>query len=71
MQRLSSTDPATATGKAKELLDATKAQMGMVPNLMKTLASSPAALEGYLSTNTALGHGSLPSVLRVRELLWR
>lgn len=64
MQRLAAIEPEQATGKAKELLDATKAQLGMVPNLMKTLASSPAALEGYLSFSGALHHGLLRGKLR-------
>ena len=36
----------------------------MVPNLMRVLASSPAALEGYLNFNEALSHGSLSGELR-------
>jgi uncharacterized peroxidase-related enzyme len=43
-----------ATGKAKELLDAVQAKLGMTPNLMKTLAHSAAVLEGYLGLNQAL-----------------
>ena len=41
------------------LLDAVHKQLGVVPNLMKTLAHSPAALEGYLSLNGALAKGAL------------
>ncbi len=41
------------------LLDAVKKQLGVVPNLMKLVGNSPAALEGYLSLNGALGKGSL------------
>ena len=36
------------------LLDAVKKQLGVVPNLMKLVGNSPAALEGYLSLNNAL-----------------
>lgn len=43
-----------ATGKAKELLDAVQSKLGMTPNLMKTMAHSPAVLDGYLSLNEAL-----------------
>lgn len=43
-----------ATGAAKELLDAVQAKLGMTPNLMKTLAHSPAVLGGYLGLNEAL-----------------
>jgi len=66
MQRLTSIDQDHATGRAKELLDATKAQLGMVPNLMKTLASSPASLDAYLHFSNALNHGLLPARLRER-----
>ena len=36
----------------------------MVPNFIRTLAHSPAALEGYLSFNSALARGILPTELR-------
>lgn len=41
------------------LLDAVNRQLGVVPNLMKVVGNSPAALEGYLSLNGALGKGSI------------
>lgn len=41
------------------LLEAVRKDLGTVPNLMKTLASSPAALGGYLHLNAALAGGSL------------
>lgn len=64
MARLPEIDPTQATGKAKELLDGVQAQMKMVPNLMRALANSPAALEAYLAFNEKLSHGSLPAKLR-------
>ena len=64
MQRINQIDPTTATGKQKELLDAVKAKVGRVPNLMKTFATSPAALEAYLSFSGALGDGLLNAKLR-------
>lgn len=64
MPRLNAVDPKEATGKAKELLDGVKAKIGMVPNLMRTFANSPAALEGYLSFSSALSGGSLNAKLR-------
>src|SRR5512145_2787631 len=53
-----------STGKAKELLDAVKAKLGMTPNMMKTMAQSPAVLEAYLNFSGALGAGKLNSRLR-------
>ena len=34
---------------SKPLLDAVLKQLGVIPNLMKLIGNSPAALEGYLS----------------------
>ncbi|PPD00236.1 MAG: alkylhydroperoxidase [Methylotenera sp.] len=54
---------------SKPLLDAVNQQLGIIPNLMKLIGNSPAALEGYLSLNSALGKGVLPLVLRERIAL--
>jgi uncharacterized peroxidase-related enzyme len=62
MPRLNAVDPARAT--AKDLLAAVKAQLGLTPNMMRTMATSPAVLEGNLSFGTALADGSLPARLR-------
>ena len=64
MQRLTAVNPAEATGKAKELLDGVQQKLGMTPNLMRTLANSPAALEAYLNFGAALGHGALDAKFR-------
>jgi uncharacterized peroxidase-related enzyme len=65
--RIAPVEPSQATGQAKELLAAVQAKLGVTPNLMKTLAHSPAALEGYLSLNAALAKGQLSA--KVREQL--
>jgi len=64
MQRIAAVDPAQATGKAKELLDGVQSKLGITPNLMKTLASAPAALDAYLSFGAALGTGYLDAKFR-------
>ena len=64
MQRITAVDPAVATGKTKKLLDGVQAKLGMTPNLMKTLASAPAALEAYLNFGAALGSGILDAKFR-------
>ena len=51
------------------LLDAVKKQLGVVPNLMKLVGNSPAALEGYLSLNTALAKGMIDAKTRERIAL--
>jgi uncharacterized peroxidase-related enzyme len=64
MTSLKEINPETATGKTKELLDGVQAKMGMVPNFIKVLANSPAALESYLGISNALSNGVLPAVFR-------
>lgn len=66
MSRFKSIDPATATGRTKELLDAVKQKFGMVPNITRLMANSPAALNGYLSFGGALAAGQLDPQLRER-----
>ena len=44
---------------SRPLLDAVNKQLGVVPNLMKVLANSPAALGGYLNLSGALGKGTI------------
>jgi uncharacterized peroxidase-related enzyme len=65
MNRITQLDPAQATGKAKQLLDAVQSKLGIVPNLTRVLANAPAALEGYLNFSGALAGGVLD--VKVRE----
>lgn len=64
MTRLPALDPAAATGKAKNLLDAVQKKLGRTPNLMRTLANAPAALEAYLNFGGALATGTLDAKVR-------
>jgi uncharacterized peroxidase-related enzyme len=64
MSRLPTIDPTVANGAAKDLLDKTQAQLGRVPNLYRTMANAPAALDGYLSFRAALVRGLLSNQLR-------
>ncbi len=57
MQRLNSIDPDTAADEAKELLDGIQKKLGVTPNVLRTLANSPAALKVYLGTSEALSSG--------------
>jgi uncharacterized peroxidase-related enzyme len=43
----------------RPLLDAVNKQLGVVPNLMKVLGNSPAALGGYVALSGALAKGAL------------
>ncbi len=64
MNRLAQLDPATATGKTKELFHGVQAKLGIVPNLFRVLGNSPAALEGYLNFSGALAGGVLDAKVR-------
>jgi hypothetical protein len=63
MPRLNPIDPAHADARAKPMLDAVHKKLGLTPNMMKTMAASPAVLKGYLDFAGALGRarpGKLP-----------
>ncbi len=53
-----------ATPKAQELLGGVKQQLGIIPNLFKVMAHSPAVLDAYLSQGAALAATSLSMKLR-------
>jgi len=59
MSRLTQIAPDTATGKTKELLEAVKSKLGLVPNMVRAMANSPAALNAYVQFSGALAGGSL------------
>jgi uncharacterized peroxidase-related enzyme len=67
MERINPINPQAAQGRAKELLDAVKSKLGLVPNMTRAMAVSPPVLDAYLGFSGALGHGVLPA--RVREQL--
>ncbi|BDG70504.1 carboxymuconolactone decarboxylase family protein [Roseomonas fluvialis] len=54
---------------SRPFLAAVQKQLGSVPNLFRTVASSSAALEGYLGLSAALAKGSLPAQTRERIAL--
>jgi len=60
---------ADAPEAARPLLEAVNSQLGIVPNLFRIVSNSPAALEGYLGLNGALGKGKLSSATRERIAL--
>ena len=64
MQRIPALDIANAPAASQDLLNAVKKKIGMAPNLYKTLAHSPAALQFALGQSEALAGGSLPTALR-------
>ena len=58
-----------APAASQPLLEAVKKQLGVVPNLFRLVANSPAALQGYLGLSAALGKGALPAATRERIAL--
>jgi uncharacterized peroxidase-related enzyme len=54
---------------SRPLLAAVKQQLGTVPNLFRVVGNSPAALEGYLGLNGALGKGAIDAKTRERIAL--
>lgn len=55
MSRLTIPAREDAPAKSQPLLDAVEQQLGVVPNLFRLVGTSPAALEGLLGLNGALG----------------
>src|SRR5215472_2170127 len=50
--------------RTRKLLDLARAEFGLATNMMKTMAQSPAALEGYLNLSSALSDGLIEPRLR-------
>lgn len=69
MARVAVIDPKTATGEAKQLLDGVQSALGMVPNFIRVLANSPAALAAFLGLHSIAGAGSLDPKTRERIAL--
>ena len=69
MSRISIPSVEQSVAASKPLLAAVQKSLGVTPNLMKLVGHSPAALEGYLSLNGAVGKGKLSVQLRERIAL--
>jgi uncharacterized peroxidase-related enzyme len=70
MSRLSIPSSIEASPEAaRPMLEAVQKQLGVTPNLFRLVANSPAALEGYLGLNGALGKGTLDARTRERIAL--
>lgn len=57
--RIAPLDPASADPAVAATLAVVKAKLGVVPNLFRTFARAPAALNGYLAFSDALSGGRL------------
>jgi uncharacterized peroxidase-related enzyme len=54
----------TTQDGVRRSFDAIEQHLGVVPNMMRTMAQSPRALEGYLALSGALSRGLLPAALQ-------
>ena len=61
--RIPPVDRHTINDSIRRNFDAVQNQLGTVPNMMRTMAQSPAVLDGYLGFGAALRRGRLPAVL--------
>ena len=66
MSRINLVTKDTANADQSELLDAIQAKLGMVPNFLKVLANSPAALRAFLGLHAIAETGSLDPQTRER-----
>jgi len=69
MSRIMVIDNDNANPEQKELLDAIQSQLGMVPNFLKVVANSPAALRAFLGLHSIASEGSLEAPTRERIAL--
>jgi uncharacterized peroxidase-related enzyme len=69
MARVAVIDPKTASDEARHLLDAVQSGLGMVPNFIRVLANSPAALSAFLGLHGIASAGYLDPKTRERIAL--
>ncbi len=59
MSRIAALDPNQATGKTREMLDGVQRMLGATPNLFRTAARAPSALEAMVGLFGATAHATL------------
>ena len=69
MSRINVVDKDNANTEQQGLLDAIQAQLGMVPNFLKVIANSPAALRAFLGLHGIASEGNLDAQTRERIAL--
>ena len=67
--RVQIVDPQTAPAPARNLLEAVQAQLGVTPNVIRVLANSPKALEGFLGLYCAASGFALDKATQERIAL--
>lgn len=69
MSRINVLDPESATGEARALLDGVQKQLGTVPNFIRALANSPAALSAFLGLYAPLRSAAIDKATQERIAL--
>ena len=64
MSRIAAVDRYTTDDSVRRNFEAVQKQLGMVPNMMQTMAQSPVVLEAYLGFGATLRRGRLPAALQ-------
>ncbi|QDU92614.1 carboxymuconolactone decarboxylase family protein [Lignipirellula cremea] len=64
MPRIQPVNRTTADSKTANLLGSVEKKMGQVPNIIATMATSPAVAQAYLGFSQSLSTGQLPARLR-------
>ena len=64
MARLTQISPEAASGRARELLDAVEDRLGLVPNMTRAMANSPAASTATCSSAGHWARAALPAKVR-------
>lgn len=64
MSRLPIQNVESATGSNKDIFAALQKGLGMVPNMAKVMANSPAVLQSWVQFNSALGTAKLSAQIR-------
>lgn len=64
MSRITPVERNTTNEGVRNVFNAVEKQLGLVPNMVRTMARSPRVLDGYLGLSGALRHGVLPVPLQ-------
>jgi uncharacterized peroxidase-related enzyme len=64
VSRINPVDRDTTKESLRQKFDAIQKQLGVVPNMMRTMAQEPAVLDAYLAFGAALRKGVLPATLQ-------
>jgi uncharacterized peroxidase-related enzyme len=64
MSRIAPVDRNTANESLRKVFDGVERQLGILPNMVRTMAQSQPVLDGYLWLSAALKRGVLPGTLQ-------